>query len=110
MVESVFRARLVMLRKEQHLTQGQMAEKLGVSRPSYTCYELGHSIPGIMTLCKIADLFHVNLDYLVGRSEDPRMETTDQRAAMQETALIDMFRNIDPSKRDKVLDMFSLFL
>ena len=71
MNEAVFRTRLVMLRKEHHLTQGQIAEKLGLSRPSYTCYELGNSVPTLYTLCKIADMFEVNMDYLLGRSENP---------------------------------------
>ncbi len=105
-----FRARLTMLRKDHHLTQGQMAEKLGISRPSYTCYELGTSSPTVATLCKIADLFEVNLDYLLGRSDDPSIEAADPKVAMQEISILDRFRKLSPEKRDKLCDMIELFI
>ncbi len=109
MADLIFRARLVMLRKERHLTQGQMAEKLGVSRPSYTCYELGNSSPTVATLCKMADFFNVNLDYLLGRSEDPTMNAADPKDAAQEVALIEKLRRLPPEKRNKFCDMIDLF-
>lgn len=108
MAETVFRARLIMLRKERHLTQGQIAEKLGVSRPSYTCYELGNTTPNLTTLCKIADLFEVNLDYLMGRSEDPSMDAADPKSAVLEVNLIEKFRKLSPEKRERFLEMLSL--
>lgn len=110
MSATMFRARLTMLRKEHRLTQEQMAEKLGISRPSYTCYELGNSSPTLATLCKIADLFEVNLEYLLGRSNDPSIEAADPKVAMQELALLDRFRKLSPEKRDKLCDMIELFI
>ena len=108
MSDTVFRARLTMLRKEHHLTQGQMAEKLGVSRPSYTCYELGNSSPTIATLCKIADLFEVNTDYLLGRSDDPSVDAADPKTAVQELCMLEKFRKLSPEKREKLCDMIGL--
>lgn len=108
MSEIIFRARLTMLRKERHLTQGQMAEKLGVSRPSYTCYELGNSSPTVATLVKIADLFEVNLDYLLGRSDDPSIDAADPKTAVQELSMLESFRKLSPEKRDKLCDMIDL--
>ena len=110
MSATTFRARLTMLRKEHHLTQGQMAEKLGISRPSYTCYELGTSSPTVVTLCKIADLFEVNTDYLLGRSDDPTVDAADPKRAMQELAVLDRFRKLSPEKREKLCDMIELFI
>lgn len=110
MSDSVFCARLVMLRKERRLTQSQIAEKLGVSRPSYTCYELGNSSPTVATLCKMADLFEVNMDYLLGRSEDPSVHAADPKNVAQEIGLLEKFRKLPPEKRDKFCEMVDLLV
>ena len=108
MSENVFRARLTMLRKERHLTQVQMAEKLGVSRPSYTCYEIGNAFPPIATLCKLADMFNVSLDYLVGRTDNPDIDAADPDNAAREVALLEKYRKLSPEKRAKIGDLIDL--
>ena len=59
--------RLKELRKQQKLTQQEVAEKLFISQHGYSNYEIEKTEPNIETLCKLADLFNVSLDYLVGR-------------------------------------------
>lgn len=61
--------RLVDLRKEKKLTQKVMAERMGMSRGGYSLYESGHRQPTIDALERIADIFHVSTDYLLGRDE-----------------------------------------
>ena len=51
------------------LTQRQMAEKLGISQPSYIRYENGTSEPTMENLVKIADILDVSIDYMLGRKE-----------------------------------------
>lgn len=46
-----------------------MAEKLGITQPSYIRYENGTSEPKLETLVKIADIFDVSVDYLLGRTD-----------------------------------------
>ena len=51
------------------LTQKQMAEKLGISYRTYQNYELttqNNREPDLETLCKIAKILDVNVDYLLG--------------------------------------------
>ncbi len=59
--------------KEQRLlygfTQREMAEKLGISQPSYIRYENGSAEPSQENLVKIAQLFDVSVDYLLGRAD-----------------------------------------
>ena len=58
-------------------TQGYIAEKIGMARVTYTGYENGTKQPPLDTVNKLADLFDVTTDYLLGRSDDPR-KTADE--------------------------------
>lgn len=56
-------------RKLYGFTQREMAEKLRISQPSYVRYENGTSEPTQENLVKIADIFDVSVDYLLGRND-----------------------------------------
>ena len=64
----IFRERLLEQRKLYGYTQRDMAERLGISQPSYVRYENGTSEPTQENLVKIADIFEVSTDYLLGRN------------------------------------------
>ena len=53
-----------------------MAEHLGLSFRGYQNYETGQSEPKIATLIAIADYYQVSIDYLVGRTDVPGLNTT----------------------------------
>ena len=63
--------RLRMLRKSHHLSQDDVAERLGISRSGYSAYELGTHQPDPTMLMKLAQCFGTTADYLVGLTEDP---------------------------------------
>ena len=54
------------LRKNFGKTQEQVAEALGVSRPTYSKYESGQHEPSYDMLKKLAGLFGCSIDYLLG--------------------------------------------
>ena len=54
-------------RKSLNLTQEQLATKLNGRKSLISNYENGHSTPDIFMLIKLADIFDVTLDELVGR-------------------------------------------
>lgn len=64
----LFARRLKELREEKGLYQKTLSEKLSISRSTITSYESGKRNPDIFTLIKIADLFNVSIDYLLGRT------------------------------------------
>lgn len=66
---SIFQEKLKEMRKMCGLTQQKVAEKLGISQPSYIRYENGTAEPTLENLVKLADLFDVSVDYLLGRKE-----------------------------------------
>lgn len=57
------------LRIKSGITQQQMAEKLGLSRSTIGMYENGEREPSFEILENIADLFNVDMNYLIGKKE-----------------------------------------
>ena len=60
--------RLRNLREDFDMTQSQVGEYLHISQRSYAYYEAGTREMPIEILVELADLYKVNLDYLVGRT------------------------------------------
>ncbi|MCL2081856.1 MAG: helix-turn-helix domain-containing protein [Oscillospiraceae bacterium] len=67
-----FGKHLKTVRKSRNLTQKQLAESIGASESGVQNYELGTRKPTFDMLIALADYFDVSLDYLVGRSDDPK--------------------------------------
>lgn len=64
-----------LFRKERNLSQNQLASLLWIDRTSVSSYEHGKRVPDIFMLCRIADIFGVSLDVLLGRElGDPEPE------------------------------------
>ena len=61
------------LRTSSNLTQSAIAEKLGISRSTIGMYETGAREPDFETLEKIADFFNVDIDFLLGRTNQTTM-------------------------------------
>ena len=61
------------LRKRKHISQLKMAMDLNMTQNTISRYETGEREPGIVELIRIADYFHVSVDYLIGRTDDPTM-------------------------------------
>ena len=57
------------LRKEHHMTQQMLATRLGISSSVISSYELQDRTPSVEMLCRIADLFDISIDYLLGRTD-----------------------------------------
>ena len=56
------------LRIEKGYTQETLAKALGISRSAVGMYESGKRVPDSEDLEKFADFFNVDIDYLLGRS------------------------------------------
>ena len=83
---STFGEKLRTLRNNAHLSQGQLAEKLGTSKQNISRYETSAREPNIVTAKKIADVLGVPITDLVadGISEetDPDAEILNQLFAL----------------------------
>ena len=65
----IFSAQLRQLRKESGLTQKQLAEHLETTQRNVSYLESGNVEPDLQTLWKIADVFDVSVDFLLGRKD-----------------------------------------
>ena len=65
----IFSQRIKELRKENGYTQRELATKLELTNSTVCDWETGRSEPDLETLKKIAQLFSVSTDYLLGLSE-----------------------------------------
>jgi transcriptional regulator with XRE-family HTH domain len=67
----VFVERLVDLRIEHGYKQEYLAKVLNVSPSAYGYYEQGRNEPPLESISKIAELYEVSIDYLLGRIDTP---------------------------------------
>ena len=65
--------RLKELRKKKGISQLRLATDLNTTQNTISRYETGEREPGIDELIKIADYFNVSVDYLIGRTENPKI-------------------------------------
>ncbi len=61
------------LREDKDLTQKQVADMLFINRRTYAAYENGINSMTPETLIKIADLYEVSIDYLLERTDNPKI-------------------------------------
>lgn len=57
------------LREDKDMSQREVAEVLGISQQQYSQYESGLSELSLRYFSKLAELFDVSADYLLGRTE-----------------------------------------
>lgn len=62
-------SRIASLREKSGWSQRKLGEMLGVSHASIQNWEKASSIPSSFELAKIADLFSVSTDFLLGRDK-----------------------------------------
>ena len=69
-----FGQRLYEIRKNNNVSQEELAEMLEVSRQSVSKWENDKAYPELNRLLYISDRFGVSLDYLIRGSEEPEKE------------------------------------
>lgn len=70
-----FAEKLKSIRKQAGMSQGQLAEKLGVSRQAVTKWETDAGIPDIENIMAISALFHISIDELLSNEKETKKPT-----------------------------------
>lgn len=96
---------LKILRESKGYTQQQLSEMIGVSQQTLQKYETQKHEPDIESLKKLADIFGVTVDYLVGHTaagEDPNYGISES-----EFLIIENFRKLDKDTRNDIEHIIS---
>jgi transcriptional regulator with XRE-family HTH domain len=69
--------RIATLRDKRAWTQEELSKRLGISRAALSHYEKNRREPDFEILTKLADIFQVSIDYLVGRTNHTHSQLDD---------------------------------
>lgn len=89
-----FGDRLRNLRKENNLTQKELASLIGVQNSIISFYEVGDRAPSPQVIVKLASVLHVTTDYLLGieKQESVIVSGLDEEDKKLVRTLIDTLR------------------
>lgn len=74
MFSNKFPIRLKELRTSNDLTMEELGKSIGSTRATISNFENRQKNPSLDILIRIADYFHVSIDYLIGRTDNPRLK------------------------------------
>lgn len=107
----MFADRLRELRKKHGLTQEQLARLIGVERSSIGKYEGKQGvIPSDDVKLRIAEYFHVSIDYLMGNTEIsiPYDNITEAPMTAEEKQLLSDFRSLNKQGKEYITQQMAI--
>lgn len=69
------------IREERNINQLKVAMDLSISQEAVSKYETGVAFPSRTVLLKLADYFNCSVDYLLGRTDNPKINKDNISAA-----------------------------
>ena len=113
---STFASRLKELRNEKNWSQRDLSLHIDVIQQTIASWERGKGSPDDTTKIRLADLFGVSLDYLLGRTPDKYSQAVSELGELNEYQKEILRLNRDflsqhpPKVQAKILEMFKLGL
>ena len=95
--------RLREVRAQRDMSQDDIAAAVGIGARQYRRYEAGESEPTADVLGKIADAYQVNVDYLLGRSNDPSPYAQLSSREVMEARLAAIFAELNSEQRETLI-------
>ena len=108
MNQKMFGSTIAALRKKRGMTQSALAQELNVSDKAVSKWENGFGYPEITLLPKIASVFGVTVDYLLGRAHtatpDDLAEDVGEKVSLslQEKLLVQMYRQLSYTEQQEL--------
>lgn len=97
--------KLIFLRKSRGWTQEEISKKIGVHRGTYSNYETNKREPDYKTLKKLADIYEVTTDYLLGREKN---EAVDIKEALTNKKATWGGKELTPEQREILTEFFAM--
>lgn len=89
------------LRKENLLSQRELAQIFSVTQQSIYKYENGLAEPSLNTLIQMANFFHTSIDYIVGRTNE-RVTVDFNILSQPELRHLEMYRKLSNQDRKHI--------
>lgn len=89
------------LRKQKRMSQTELAKSAGVSQATVTAWETGKAEPSSSAVARLADIFNVTTDYLLGRPN--KQETKKDDVELSDDDVIMTWRGKPLSDEDREL-------
>lgn len=102
-----FPQRIAAVRKELKLSQEKFGELANVSQRTVAFWESGERTPSYPVLCDLADRLGISIDYLLGRSDSPKIK---KEPAATDSELADDIISRIRDLSDPELDQVAAFL
>ena len=102
----------VNLRKDNNLTQLDIANKLGFAKNTVCAWEKGRAQPNFETLIKLAKIFNVSIDYLLGLEDDFGVKQYDQTGATltaDEKELLNTYRALSDERQEMLIETANFY-
>lgn len=98
-----FKDILKQTRIKNGIKQSELGEKVGLSIQTISAYEKGVREPKLKILAKLADIFDVSIDYLIGRERQegnqfPLVDIND----LEEKEMLEMYKHLSKDDQEKV--------
>lgn len=98
--------RLRELRLRMNISQEEVSKQIGITRSAYSHYEINNRQPVYETLKKLAVLFNVSLDYIIG-GEAP---IPDAQVLPETAEIMRILNSMDYDKRKRSIEKMMIIL
>ncbi|SHI53775.1 helix-turn-helix domain-containing protein [Lutispora thermophila] len=71
--KELFGERIKMLRLERNIKQSELGDAIGLTYTAVSDIERGRRTTTLEKLVALADFFDVSVDYLIGRTDNPKI-------------------------------------
>ena len=97
--------KIMNLRKQQGMSQEELAHQLGISRQSVSKWESGASIPDLDKILKLSDLFGVSTDYLL-KDEIEEISYSESSASLDENIDSEIVKSVSIEEANTFMDLY----
>lgn len=103
--------KIINLRKENNMTQMELADKLGISFQAVSNWERGNTMPDISKLPELAEIFHISVDELLnGKAPlvaavlDGTVNEYIEEGKISEQEIVDTMPLLKPEQTEEIME------
>lgn len=103
--------RIFNLRKQKGLTQTELGDFLGVTKQTISKYERDIKVPSRDAIQKLADIFNVTTDFLLGRNTFPNLtQQEDIKLTKSAQNILERINELPLEKQQKAWEHLEMFI